>query len=209
MRDTTIEDFSYHRRDLLRSVALLTLGTTVLGVSEAAAARDAGVQQPATEAVLVEAAEGTRGVIGGNAVQFKVMRQHTGGAFASVEGTLEPGRIGAPPHRHRAIDEVARVLDGELTILIEDELFRVTTGGWHVRPRGKVHSFWNAGPQPVRFIEMYLPGGHEAYMLELAELLAKNQQPPPGALDELGRRHDVEFFWDRLPAIMQKYKVRL
>lgn len=207
-------DDSMDRRGLLLHLATLALGATVLDGAPAAAASvaDSAAQPPqrsAQRALVLRAQDGTRGQIGGNRVQFKIRRQHTGGAFATLEGTLAPGRIGAPPHRHKGIDEIARVLEGELTILVENELFRVSAGEWHLRPRGQVHAFWNAGTKPARFIEMYLPGTHEAYMRDLAALLARNAAPPPEALDALARRHDIEFLWDRLPAIIQQHNVRL
>ena len=199
-----------HRRDLFRRLATLTLGASAL-VDATVATADGAVQSQhgAFSPVLLRPQDGTRAKIGGNRVQFKLTRKHTGGAFATLEGNLAPGYMGAPPHRHKGIDEIARVLDGELTILVEDEIFRVSAGGWHLRPRGQVHSFWNAGSRPVRFIEMYLPGAHEAYMRDLAALLARNSQPPPAELDALAKSHDIEFLWDRLPAILQKHKVRL
>lgn len=209
MKETSRPTMQLDRRELFRTVAVLTLGAGVHNATTADISGDGGAQGGATQPVLLAPEDGTRGVIGGNRVQFKITREHTGGAFATLEGTLAPGRIGAPPHRHTGIDEVARVLEGELTILVEDELAHVPAGGWHVRPRGKIHSFWNGGSRPVRFIEMYLPGAHEAYMRDLAALLARNAEPPPAALDALARRHDIEFFWDRLPAIVQKYNVKL
>jgi mannose-6-phosphate isomerase-like protein (cupin superfamily) len=197
------------RRDLFGCVAALMLGQSEL-VAAPGTRRLRGAAQPGAGAtVLVKPEEGDRGEIGGNRVQFKITRQHTAGALATVEGKLAPGRMGAPPHRHAAIDEVARVLEGELTILVEDEVVQVPAGGWHLRPRGKVHSFWNAGSSTVHFIEMYLPGSHEAYMRDLAALLASNQQPPNAALDALAKRHDIEFFWDRLPPILERFRVRL
>ena len=199
-----------HRRDLFRRLATLTLGASALGDTTVAMADEAMQnQQGANDAVLLRPQDGERGKIGGNQVQFKLTRQHTGGLFATLEGNLAAGYMGAPPHRHKGIDEIARVLEGELTILVEDQLFRVVAGGWHLRPRGQVHSFWNAGSRPVRFIEMYLPGAHEAYMRDLAALLARNSQPAPEELDALAKSHDIEFLWDRLPPILQKHKVRL
>ena len=207
----TQTDAPIDRRGVFLRLATLALGASALGGTTAAASGPAlsQAQQGASRPVLLRPQDGDRARIGGNRAQFKVTRQHTGGAFASLEGTLAPGYMGAPPHRHQGIDEIARVLDGELTILVEDQIFRVPAGGWHLRPRGQVHAFWNETRRPVRFIEMYLPGGHEAYMREVGALLATTPQPPPGALDALGKRHDVEFLWDRLPPLLARHKVRL
>jgi hypothetical protein len=37
-----------------------------------------------------------------------------------------------------------------------------------VKPRGIPHAFWNAGEEPVRFLELITPGGFEHYFFELA-----------------------------------------
>lgn len=214
MEHETRTDEPTDRRSLFARLAALALGATALG--GAGTATSGGPARPrmqqrqgARRPVLLRPEDGDRARIGGNRAQFKVTREHTGGAFASLEGNLAPGYIGAPPHRHRGIDEVARVLEGELTILVEDQIFRVPAGGWHVRPRGQVHAFWNGGRRPVRFIEMYLPGAHEAYMREIGALLTRDPQPPTAALEAIATRHDIEFLWDRLPPLLARHNVRL
>ena len=212
MEHETFPDEPIDRRDLFLRLATLALGASAVGGRTAAASGPAAQSHPkqgASRPVLLRPKDGDRAKIGGNRAQFKVTRQHTGGAFASLEGTLAPGYMGAPPHRHQEIDEVARVLEGELTILVEDQIFRVPAGGWHLRPRGQVHAFWNETRRPVRFIEMYLPGAHEAYMREIGVLLTNNPQPPTGALEAIAKRHDIEFLWDRLPPLLARHKVRL
>ena len=196
------------RRDLWRRLGALTLGAGVLDAlvpNVAAAQPRAGSREP----VLLLPGEGERGRIGANDIQFKLTGEHTDGLLASMEATLAPGFLGAPPHLHRGIDEVAFVLEGELTVLVEEQPYAVPAGGWHLRPRGLVHTFWNGGAVPVRFVEIYLPASHEGYMRELAALFVDGGSPPPGALAELASRYDIEFAWDRLPAIMERYGVRL
>ena len=198
---------SVSRRDLWRRLGALTLGASLLD----ALTPDAAAQSLAAprEPVLLLPGEGDRGRVGANDLQFKLTGEHTAGLLASAEATLAPGFLGAPPHRHLGTDEVALVLEGELTVLVEEQPYTVPAGGWHLRPRGLVHTFWNAGAMPVRFVDFYLPASHEAYMRELAALFAGGGSPPPGALAELASRHDIEFAWEQLPAIMERYGVRL
>lgn len=72
-----------------------------------------------------------------------------------------------------------------------------------------MHSFWNKGTVPVKFIEIYTPAGHEAYMSELSEQFLNNQNPKPGALDFLAQKYDIAFDWPKLQWIMDTYQVRL
>ena len=119
------------------------------------------------------------------------------------------GILGAPPHFHKGFDEICRVTQGTLTILVGEKIFEVNEGDWHLRPRGIVHSFWNTGTKPAKFIEIYSPGGHEAYMNELSDLFIQNQGPKPGALDLLAKKYDITFDWPKLKVIMDTYKVHL
>jgi hypothetical protein len=92
---------------------------------------------------------------------------------------------------------------------VGNEIFEVKAGGWHLRPRGIVHSFWNSGKVPAKFIELCIPGGHEKYMQELTTLFTGGRTPKPEEVHAVAKKHDIEFFWDQLPALLKKYKVRL
>lgn len=106
-------------------------------------------------------------------------------------------------------DEICYVFEGTVHTLVEDEVFVVKKGDWHLRPRGKVHTFWNSGPEHAKVIEMYTPAGHEAYMKDLTKLFENGQNPNPGALQQLSQTYDIKFHFDKLDEITTKYKVRL
>jgi uncharacterized cupin superfamily protein len=88
--------------------------------------------------------------IGGFGTRYKVLSGATGGSVAIVEHTLQPGLLGAPRHRHSREDEISYVLQGELTVEIEGEITTVPAGGVMVKPRGRFHTFWNAGAESAR-----------------------------------------------------------
>jgi mannose-6-phosphate isomerase-like protein (cupin superfamily) len=75
--------------------------------------------------------------------------------FACIETVLAPKKMGPPPHMHQALDELCYVLEGSASILVGDTVYEVQAGGFHLRPRGIVHTFWNATDKPVRFIDMF------------------------------------------------------
>lgn len=79
--------------------------------------------------------------------------------ISAVEFTVPPKRIGPAPYIHKDLDEIMRVVKGTVTIMVGDELFEVKEGGWHLRPHGIVHTFWNAGDEPDTFIDFY-PNHH-------------------------------------------------
>ncbi|GAB3933980.1 cupin domain-containing protein [Mucilaginibacter myungsuensis] len=190
-----------NRRHLLQLLATTMAGPAILANTAFAAADPRPVHIPA--------AAGKKGKIGEGDIHFKLNSQQTSGLMGTTESVLPPGLLGAPPHSHKGFDEICRVLEGTLTIMVGDEVFKVNAGDWHLRPRGIVHTFWNDGKVPAKFIEICAPGGHEAYMSELSELFVNNARPKPGDLDKLATKYDIAFDWPKLPVVMQKYGVHL
>lgn len=93
--------------------------------------------------------------------------------------------------------------------MVEEEIFQVNAGDWHLRPRNKMHTFWNASESTARFVDIYIPGGHEDYMADLAKLFENNGRPKKEDFTLLEQKHDIVYFWNKLPDIMSKYKVHL
>jgi len=46
------------------------------------------------------------------------------------------------------------------------------------KPRGELHTMWNAGPDPARIIEVISPAGFEHFFREMAELAAAGPPQP-------------------------------
>ncbi|MBA3968467.1 MAG: cupin domain-containing protein [Gemmatimonadetes bacterium] len=147
--------------------------------------------------------------IGGFGTRYKVLSGATGGSVAIVEHTLQPGLLGAPHHRHSREDEISYVLQGELTVEIEGEISNVPAGGVMVKPRGRFHTFWNAGAQTVQFLEVISPGGFEEYFRELAGIILSDAPPDMGAVASLVARYGMEFNLESLPGLMQQHGLRL
>ena len=141
-------------------------------------------------------------------IAFKMASEDTDGLLGSAELVLEPGTFGAAPHLHRGFDEICRVLAGTVHIMVGDQITAVPAGGWHLRPRGLIHAFWNSGTEPARCLEIYVPGGHERYMNELADLF-ENGPPAKGAVRALALHHDIEWHFELLEGLEKKYNVKL
>ncbi len=118
-------------------------------------------------------------------------------------------RVGGTTTYHKTFDEICRVLEGSVFILTGDEVTEVKAGGWHLRPKGVVHTFWNSGATPAKTIDLCVPGGHEVYMQELASLFENSNHPKPEDFKRLEQKHDIHYRFDLLQEVMQKYKVKL
>ncbi|WP_348595463.1 cupin domain-containing protein, partial [Enterobacter asburiae] len=68
---------------------------------------------------------------------------------------MKPKQAGPPPHLHKELDEIMRVVEGRVHVLVGDTVTELKAGDWHVRPHGLVHTFWNAGDEPTLFIDIY------------------------------------------------------
>jgi quercetin dioxygenase-like cupin family protein len=141
-----------------------------------------------------------------------VRSKQTNNQFSCFESVLAAKKMGPPPHLHKALDEVCFVLEGTASILVGKTVYEVQAGGFHLRPRGIVHTFWNATDKPVRFIDMFFNQNFEDYLEEVRNLLTSNPGPPsPDVLKRIGeldKQYGVTVFPELQQEIMAKYGLR-
>jgi quercetin dioxygenase-like cupin family protein len=101
--------------------------------------------------------------------------EETGGRVAIVENRLPPHWAGPPLHRHD-FDEGFYVLEGELTLQVEDEVVVKRAGEVAFAPRNVVHTLANHSDEPARYVLVITPAGFERYFARMAE------DPPAWAL---------------------------
>jgi uncharacterized cupin superfamily protein len=99
-------------------------------------------------AIVVKPGDGRSVSLGGMGVVFKVGGADTGGAFAVVEHPIEAGRL-VLPHFHLHEDEYSYVLEGTIGARVGDHELVAGPGSYVLKPRGLMHTFWNAGPGPA------------------------------------------------------------
>lgn len=159
----------------------------------------------------VEPGAGRSLLIGAVDVINKVSADSTASRVAIVENIVPPGQLGAPPHKHTREDEISFVVEGELTVEQDGQTITAGPGAYVIKPRQIMHTFWNAGTEPVRFVEIIAPGDLEPYFDELDALFKSGQVTPedPSAVISLANRYGVEMDFSRVPEIMDKYGVRL
>jgi mannose-6-phosphate isomerase-like protein (cupin superfamily) len=66
-----------------------------------------------------------------------------------------------PPHLHTREDEYSIVTEGQIGFRSGDREVVLGPGGYITKPRGELHTMWNAGPEPARMIEVISPAGFE------------------------------------------------
>jgi mannose-6-phosphate isomerase-like protein (cupin superfamily) len=156
-------------------------------------------------ATIVRPHDGKQGHLGGIGVRFMAWAAQTGGGFSLVEHPMAPRALAAPLHRHANEDEYSYVLEGRMGAQLGDEVVRAEAGDLVFKPRGQWHSFWNAGDEPCRILEIISPGGFERYFEELVDLGAR---PAPEAVAEIAARYGLEFDMASIPALCERHGLR-
>jgi quercetin dioxygenase-like cupin family protein len=93
----------------------------------------------------------------------------TNGAWSLVELKEMPG-YHTNFHRHNYTDEAFYVIEGVLTVKLNDKTFDYPTGSYILIPRGTPHAQGNRGKAPVRVLLTMTPGGFERSFLDRVEL---------------------------------------
>jgi len=119
---------------------------------------------------IVGPADGNSGVLAAIGVRFMIDGGEVGDRFALVEHPMPPHALAAPIHRHSREDEYSFVLEGRMGAILGDELVQASAGDLVFKPRNQWHTFWNAGDEPCRILELISPGGFERYFEELIEM---------------------------------------
>ena len=113
---------------------------------------------------------------GGMDIRTLVRSSQTNSQFSCVEYAVAAKKMGPAPHYHKELDELMYVLEGTATVMIEDQFIEVPAGGWHLRPRSIVHTFFNNTEKTFRAIDMYFNQNFEEYLEEMFHRIIPEMQ---------------------------------
>src|ERR1041384_1732389 len=113
---------------------------------------------------------GRDGFLGSIGVRFMSDGPDAEERFSLVEHPMSPRALAAPLHLHTREDEYSFVLEGRMGALLGDDVVEAGPGDLVHKPRNQWHTFWNAGDEPCRILEIISPAGFERYFRELAAL---------------------------------------
>ncbi|HWT26010.1 MAG TPA: cupin domain-containing protein [Solirubrobacteraceae bacterium] len=137
-------------------------------------------------------------------VRFMIPGADTGTRLSLVEHPIPPRALAAPLHRHNLEDEYSFVLDGRMGALLGDDVVEAGPGDLVYKPRGQWHTFWNAGDEPVRILEIISPAGFEQFFAELAPLAAGGA-PDPEVFAELCERYALDMQVESVPGLCARF----
>lgn len=105
----------------------------------------------------------------GGKVRFIASSEETNGRWAVLEVTERPG-YKTPVHRHNYTEESFYVMEGVLTVKINDKTSEYAAGSYVLIPRGTPHAQGNLGKVPVKHLLTVMPGGFEIFFRDRVEL---------------------------------------
>jgi mannose-6-phosphate isomerase-like protein (cupin superfamily) len=151
---------------------------------------------------------GREGFLGSIGVRFMVDGPDAAERFSLVEHPMSPRALAAPLHLHTREDEYSFVLEGRMGALLGDDVVEAGPGDLVFKPRNQWHTFWNAGDEPCRILEIISPAGFERFFQELSDL-GGALKADPEMLADLNTRYGLEMQPESVPELLERFGLRI
>ena len=157
---------------------------------------------------IVRPGNGDEGFLGSIGVRFMIDGVDAGERFSLVEHPMSPRALAAPLHRHTREDEYSFVLEGRMGALLGDDVVEAGPGDLVFKPRDQWHTFWNAGDEPCRILEIISPAGFERFFRELVDM-GGVAQADEEAFAQLRERYGLEMRPETVPELLERFGLRM
>ncbi|KAB1067436.1 cupin domain-containing protein [Tamlana haliotis] len=139
---------------------------------------------------IIKDAEGDVLNVIGDIQTHKLIGSDTGNQIVEWVDNVEPG-VGIPPHVHSHEDEIFRVIEGTVEIMVDGQVTVLEPGDIAFAPKGIAHSWKVVGIQKVKMITSAFPAGIEVMFQKLAQL----PEGPPDfqKVSQICAEHGVHF----------------
>jgi mannose-6-phosphate isomerase-like protein (cupin superfamily) len=162
----------------------------------------------AAGAKIVGPKDGPEGFLGSIGVRFMIDGSEAAERFSLVEHPMSPRALAAPLHLHTREDEYSYVLEGRMGALLGDDVVEAGPGDLVFKPRNQWHTFWNAGDEPCRILEIISPAGFERFFAELVEMggvLEAGEE----TLAQLNERYGLQMQPETVPELLERFGLQL
>ncbi len=131
------------------------------------------------------------------------------GSLSMLEVTIPPRTL-IKPHTHTREDEYSLVLSGTVGARLgEATVEEIPSGSWLVKPRSVPHAMWNITDEPVRILEVVLPGGLERYFEQIAPVLTEHGPDWTERYDALAAEFGLTILDDWTDELTARYGITL
>ena len=157
---------------------------------------------------LVGPKDANEGFLGSIGVRFVIDGSEAAERFSLVEHPMSPRALAAPLHLHTREDEYSFVLEGRMGALLGDDVVEAGPGDLVFKPRNQWHTFWNAGDEPCRILEIISPAGFERYFQELVAM-GGVAQADEESLARLCESYGLAMRPETVPELLERFGLRL
>ena len=146
----------------------------------------------------------------GQSIKFLQTAEDTQGLLLEMESSWKAHSMEPAPHFHPRQEEEFTVISGELTVRINGEIKKLTSGQQLFIPRNTIHSMWNSSANATIVNWKIVPALETEEFLETAVGLANNgktnEKGVPSLLQSalLLERYKEEFRLAKPSALLQK-----
>jgi mannose-6-phosphate isomerase-like protein (cupin superfamily) len=159
-------------------------------------------------AKIVGPEDAREGFLGSIGVRFMIDGAEAGEHLSLVEHAMSPRALAAPLHLHTREDEYSYVLEGRMGALLGEDVVEAGPGDLVFKPRDQWHTFWNAGDEPCRLLEIIAPAGFERFFQELSDMGGVTQADEQ-TFARLRERYGLEMRPDTVPELIERFGVRM
>jgi len=139
---------------------------------------------------VVRGSEGDVLNVIGDIQTHKLVGSDTGNQIVEWVDDVDPG-VGIPPHIHSKEDEIFRVIQGQVEIMVDGKTTVLKAGDVAFAPKNIAHSWKVVGTEKAKMITSAFPAGIEHMFKELAEMT--DVPPDFGKVAEICGRHGIQF----------------
>jgi mannose-6-phosphate isomerase-like protein (cupin superfamily) len=167
------------------------------------------VMETTTAPVKIVGPDGAQeGFLGSIGVRWMIDGFEASERFSLVEHPMSPRALAAPLHLHTREDEYSYVLAGRMGALLGDDVVEAGPGDLVHKPRNQWHTFWNAGDEPCRILEIISPAGFEQFFREL-DGIGGAIAADPEQLAELNDRYGLIMQPESVPELLERFGLRI
>ncbi|MEI9955474.1 MAG: cupin domain-containing protein [Ferruginibacter sp.] len=141
--------------------------------------------------ITVAPNEGKAISVGNSKLLVKLLSEDTGNAMSITEYELAPQFPGPPAHKHKVFEHAWYVLEGSLTIQLDDQVTVLAKGSFIFIPKKTVHAFSNKTDEWVKLLVIDTPGGFEKYYDDLESAFGNGKIIDQGLMREIQLKYDT------------------
>lgn len=131
-----------------------------------------------TDVIVLGPGEGRAYDCGAVQAVFKADGAESGSRYSVSEWWVEPGHMGAHPHRHEGNEELFFVIQGTMTFQVDGRDVESPAGTFIRIPAGVMHGFENRSSERAGVLNVFIPGGFEAQMPAIVDWYAAHPRGP-------------------------------